>query len=229
MNTPTYGVADHYLGDKGVEYFGWQRQGGDFAGRINTHKFKHLIRPNDTVVDFGCGAGFLLRNLVCEKRIGIEVNPIARDFVRSNGIECYSTAAELPDGCADVIVSDHALEHVPYPIGALQELHGKLKENGLLAICVPHNNYWEDRTYRADDQNHHLHSWTCQTFGNTLWEAGYEIVSIANRTHAWPGRWTVACYGRLPLWLFDTVCTTYGLVAGKGQQVFAVARRRKSV
>jgi len=134
----------------------------------------------------------------------------------------------MPDGVADLIVSDHALEHVPFPIGALSELRPKLRSGGLIAICVPHANYWEERRYDPNDQNHHLQSWTCQTFGNSLMEAGYEIVSIANRTHAWPGRWTVACYGRLPLWLFDLICRSYGLLTGKGQQVMAVARSRSA-
>ena len=111
----------------------------------------------------------------------------------ANGIECSRTIGELPDGAADVIVSDHAIEHVPFPIGALRELRSKLRPTGLLAVCVPHGNYREERCYNPSDPNHHLQSWTVQTFGNTLTEAGFEIVSIENRTHAWPGRWTVAC------------------------------------
>ena len=176
------------------------------------------------MLDFGCGGGFLLKNLVCHRRIGVEVNPAARRATEGLGIECYATVAAVPDGVADVIVSDHALEHVPFPIGALQELRPKLKAGGRLSICVPHDNYWEDRRYDPNNQNHHLHSWTCQTLGNTLTEAGYQIESISNRTHAWPRGWTVACYGRLPLWMFNAVCTIYGLSRGKGQQVIAVAR-----
>jgi SAM-dependent methyltransferase len=224
MTDPGYGVSDHYLGEKGAAYFGWQQGSGDFGGRINTHKFAHLIQPSDAVIDFGCGAGFLLKNLTCRRRLGVEINPVARAAAIDNGIECAETIGELPDGVADVIVSDHALEHVPFPIGALRELRSKLRPNGRLAICVPHGNYMEERRYDASDLNHHLHSWTVQTLGNTLTEAGFEIVSIANRTHAWPGRWTVACYGRLPLWLFDRICTTYGVLTAKGQQVIAVAR-----
>ena len=222
-SAPDYGTSDHYLGEKGEAYFAWQRGAGDFGGRINAHKFDRLIKASDTVLDFGCGGGFLLRNLRCARRVGVEINPAARRAAIDNGIECYATIAEVPDGIADVIVSDHALEHVPYPIGALRELRSKLRD-GVLSLCVPHGNYREERRYDPADQNHHLHSWTAQTLGNTLHEAGYELVSIGNRTHAWPGNWTVACYGRLPLWLFDAVCWSYGALTGKGQQVLAVAR-----
>ncbi len=224
MTQPTYGVSDHYLGEKGEEYYSWQQGSGDFGGRINTHKFAHLVQPHHTVVDFGCGGGFLLRNLRCARRIGVEVNPVARRAAQANGVECVASVADLDDAVADLIVSDHALEHVPYPIGALQDLRSKLKPGALLAICVPHGNYREERRFDPSDQNHHLHSWTVQTLGNTLVEAGYDLVAIQNRSHAWPGRWTVACYGRLPLPLFDLVCRSYALATGKGQQVFAVAR-----
>jgi SAM-dependent methyltransferase len=224
MPAPDYGVADHYLGAKGEAYFGWQRGSGEFGGRINSHKFNHLVHPTDTVLDFGCGGGFLLRSLDCAERIGVEINPIARRFAADSGLVCYATIDEVPNRSVDLIVSDHALEHVPFPIMALRELRAKLRAGGLLAVCVPHGNYRAERGYDPEDQNHHLHSWTCQTFGNTLVEAGYEIVSIKNRTHAWPGRWTVACFGRLPLWLFDYICLSYGVLSGKGQQVMAVAR-----
>ncbi len=145
--TPDYGTADHYLGEKGEEYFAWQGGPGDFGGRINTHKFRHLIRPSDTVIDFGCGGGFLLKNLTCSRRIGIEINPAARRVASGLGIECYAAVTDVPDGVADVIVSDHALEHVPFPIAALKQLRTKLKPGGVLSICVPHDNYWEDRHY----------------------------------------------------------------------------------
>ena len=197
MDTPEYGVAYRYLGEKGEQYFAWQSGSGDFGGRINTHKFRHLISPADTVLDFGCGGGFLLKNLVCHRRIGVEVNPAARRATEGLGIECYATVAAVPDGVADVIVSDHALEHVPFPIGALQELRPKLKAGGRLSICVPHDNYWEDRRYDPNNQNHHLHSWTCQTLGNTLTEAGTRSSrSATERTHGpAAGRWpaTVDC------------------------------------
>ena len=117
---PDYGVADHYLGEKGKGYFAWQSAGGDFAGRINQHKFSHLIKPSDTVLDFGCGGGFLLRHLNCARRIGVEINPTVREYASQHGIECYATVDEVPNDSADIVTSDHALEHVPFPISVLR-------------------------------------------------------------------------------------------------------------
>jgi SAM-dependent methyltransferase len=195
-----------------------------FAGKINRHKFEGLIKRSDAVIDFGCGGGFLLKNLECGRRIGVEINPDAREHAIGLGIECYEDLSEVPDGVADVAISDHALEHVLFPIGVLRMLRRKLKPDGILAVCVPTDNWRHQRVYRRDDRNHHLHTWTVQNFGNMLIESGFEIIRLGPRTHAWPRRWTVAAYGRLPLPLFDLVCRVYAALSGNGRQVFAIAR-----
>lgn len=223
---PTYGASDHYLGTKGEEYFSWQGAGGPFAARINERKFVHFVRPGHTVIDFGCGGGFLLARLNCQRRIGIEINPIARRNAEDLGIDCVASADCLEDGVADVVITDHALEHVPFPIGALQELRAKLKPGGVLVVCVPIDNWCIQREYDPNDLHHHLHTWTPQLLGNTLAEAGFEIVSVEARIFAWPGRWTVACYGRLPYFIFRMICWIYGCATGRGREIIAVAKPR---
>lgn len=223
---PDYGASEHYLGEKGKNYFAWQDGGAIFAGRINAHKFSHLVKPTDTVIDFGCGGGGLLYNLPCERKVGVEINPTARDMAVSRGVECYADVDDVPGGIADVIVSDHALEHVPFPIGVLSRLRTKLKPGGVLSICVPIDNWRRQKRYDPADIHHHLHTWTPQLLGNTLSEAGYEVVSIYARIHRWPGRWTVAAYGRLPFWLFQLVCFLYGAATRAGAEIISVAKPR---
>jgi len=215
------------LGEQGEEYFKWQSGAGHFGARINAHKFEHLVKPSYTVIDFGCGGGFLLAKLDCKRRIGVEINPAARRHAETLGVESFASAEEVSDGIADLIISDHALEHVPFPIGALTTLRQKLKPNGALSICVPIDNWRRDRRYDPADQNHHLHTWTPQLLGNTLFEAGFEVQSVYARIFAWPGRWTVACYGRLPFPVFRAICFTYGWLTGKGWEILAVAKPRR--
>ena len=222
--TPSYGTSSHYAGAKGEEYFSWQSAGGAFGALINAHKFRHLVQPSQVVVDFGCGGGFLLKTLDCARRIGIEINPAARAYATAAGIECHATTADVPDGVADLIVSDHALEHVPFPIGLLRELRAKLKPNGLLSICVPIDNWRHQRVVDPHDRNHHLHTWTPQLLANTLHEAGYEVIDVHARVFAWPGRLTVAAYGRLPFWMFRAICDWYGTLTGQGWEVLATCR-----
>jgi SAM-dependent methyltransferase len=225
-SSPVYGASKHYLGKQGEEYFKWQSGTGHFGARINAHKFRHLVKESDTVIDFGCGGGFLLARLNCQRRLGVEINPAARKHAHDLGIECFASAEDVPDGIADLIISDHALEHVPYPIGALTTLRHKLKPAGLLSICVPIDNWRRERRYDRNDQNHHLHTWTPQLLGSSLFEAGFEVKSIHARIFAWPGRWTVACYGRLPYSVFRAICFSYGWMTGTGWEILAVAEPR---
>jgi SAM-dependent methyltransferase len=224
---PKYGASDHYIGERGKEYFAWQSGGGALAAQIQSHTFAQYVKHDNTVIDFGCGGGFLLAHLDCKRRYGVEINAIARQHAQSLGVHCVADAAALQDEIADVILTNHALEHVPYPIGALSTLRNKLRTEGLLIVCVPMESWRIHRKYDPSDSNHHLHTWTPQLLGNTLYEAGFEVVSVSGRVVAWPGRWTVACYGRLPYFLFRIICWCYGKLSGKGHEVLAVARRRK--
>lgn len=224
---PQYGTSDHYLGEKGKEYFRWQSAGAEFAAKITAHNFEHLVQSSHTVLDFGCGGGFVLNGLTCKRRIGVEINPFARIHAVELGIECFESTKDVPDAIVDLVISNHTLEHVPYPIAALRELRTKLKPGGQLALCVPIDNWRIQRRYDPADINHHLHTWTPQLLGNTLYDAGFDVVDIRTRICAWPGRWTVATYGRLPLWAFRQICYWYGLCTGKGREILAIAAPRQ--
>lgn len=223
---PTYGASDRYLGQKGEEYFTRQARLGALNGQIEAHKFRHLIRPIDTVVDFGCGSGHLLRALDCSRRIGVEINPIARQYCIELGIECYEDLGDVSDEVADVAISNHALEHIPYPIEALRLLRCKLKQNGILAICVPIDDWRVHKLYDPNDPNHHLHSWTIQLLGNSLSEAGFAVHNgdIRVMTHSWPWYYHFV-YVNLPLPLFNMFCTIWAIIARR-RQLFAVVKPR---
>src|SRR5271154_5099301 len=54
----------HYAGDAGAAYFSWQNSiSGEMGGRLNARKFNAHLDPRATVVDFGCGAGYMLEQL----------------------------------------------------------------------------------------------------------------------------------------------------------------------
>lgn len=126
-------VSAHY--DK--KYFDWQASLGEFGGWANLSKFTRYLSDEAAVLDFGCGGGFLLKNIQCAKRVGVEVNPAAAETARKNGIEVYDSAAEVPDDYVDVIISNNALEHTLQPIKELKELYKKLKVGGTIVFIVP--------------------------------------------------------------------------------------------
>src|SRR5579863_8195394 len=112
---PAGGLADgssHYEGSAGARYFEWQNENAASMANIEARKFRDLIKPTDRVLDFGCGGGHILRNLVCQSRVGVEINPAARRFAQGSGIECHATLSEVGSDSFDVIISNHALEHV---------------------------------------------------------------------------------------------------------------------
>jgi 2-polyprenyl-3-methyl-5-hydroxy-6-metoxy-1,4-benzoquinol methylase len=117
-------TSKHYNAD----YFNWQKKVGEFGGWANLSKFSNYISYEDAVLDFGCGGGFLLKNLHCKKKIGIEVNDSALEIAKKNGIEVHKNCEDIQDNSIDVIISNNALEHTLHPLDELKTLWKKLKE-----------------------------------------------------------------------------------------------------
>ena len=67
------------------DYFNdYQKKIGEFGGKANLFKFEEHIKNTDNVLDFGCGGGFLLSNLDCKYKAGIEINSIARKYCKND-------------------------------------------------------------------------------------------------------------------------------------------------
>lgn len=141
--------AQHY---PEVAYGGFSEADGAlrFYGRIRA-----LIRPEDTVLDIGCGRGAklddpvtyrreiqILRGL-CRKVIGIDVDQAG---TQNSSIDEFR---HLPDPTApwpvetasiDLALSDYVMEHVPDPAAFIAEARRVLKPGGILCLRTP--NAW---------------------------------------------------------------------------------------
>ena len=126
-------ISNHYNSN----YFDWQSPDGAFGGWANQTKFNKYIQPEDIVLDFGCGGGFLLKNLNCKKRVGLEINPAAIEAAKKNGVEVYNRVVDIPDNSIDIIISENALEHALQPLEELKDLYKKLKTGGKIIFVVP--------------------------------------------------------------------------------------------
>jgi SAM-dependent methyltransferase len=207
-----------------ARYFDWQAPIGEFGGWANRSKFEAYVRPDARVLDFGCGGGFLLRGIACAKKVGVEPNAAAADVARRNGLEVFASADEVPDDYVDLIVSNHALEHVPEPLGALHSLRRKLRPDGTAVFVVPCESI--GYRYRPGDVNHHLYSWSPMCLGNLFTEAGFRVVESEPYIHKWPpGYRLVARLGGRAL--FDLACRLYGRLERSWFQVRVVARRNE--
>jgi SAM-dependent methyltransferase len=157
------------------QYFEWQRKSGEFCGAANRLKFEAFSGPDKAILDFGCGGGFMLKNLPAKTRMGVEINPSARKLAIENGIEAVSKTEEVPNDFADLIISDHALEHTPHPLEELKKLFPKLKAGGKIVFVVPCEHV--DYNYVPDDINQHLYSWSPMAIGNLFTQAGFQVIS----------------------------------------------------
>ncbi|MBJ6723165.1 class I SAM-dependent methyltransferase [Geomesophilobacter sediminis] len=204
-------------------YFAFQRDMGEFSGWAETPKFAQYIPAGATVIDFGCGGGFILKNLNCARKIGVEINDTARMVAkRENGLEVVKFAHELKDSVADVIISNHALEHCFSPHAELSTLLDKLKPGGRIVFYVPCESI--DYRWKPDNVHMHLYTWNPMTLGNLFISAGYEVEGVDSYFFKWPPRYrTVAKFGRRA---FDAVCHFYGLLTRNNSQVRVVARKK---
>ena len=215
----------------GAEYFKWQSEIGRLGGWADLSKFSRYIRDDMKVLDFGCGGGYLLTNIQCLDKIGIEINAAARAEADRNGVRTVGSAAEIENGWADIIISNHALEHCLHPLRELEDLLPKLALGGIAVFVFPCEA--AKNRYRCDDGNHHLYSWSPMSAANLFSEAGFDVVESKIYLHMWPRRSVArlprSIGGRL---LFEVGCRLYGvmtylnLTPVASSQVRVVARRK---
>lgn len=182
-------VGKQYAGQEGLDYFAWQDRLGRMGPELDAFKFSmEEVAPTDTVIDFGCGGGYMLERFDVADRIGIEPNPEARSAAEARGLRVVESAAELEAAIADFAFSHHALEHSLTPYQDLVDLRRLLKPNGRLSLWLPLDDWRrpDQRHVGREDENHHLYAWTPRTLGNLLKEAGFQVRAVMIVAHAWP-------------------------------------------
>ena len=214
-------VSTHY----NKKYFDWQASIGEFGGWANQTKFIEYISNDSKVLDFGCGGGFLLKNIECRKKVGVEVNPSAADIAKKNGIEVFGSLAEVPDNYVDVIISNNALEHTLQPLEELRALYRTLEVGGTIIVVVPCESI--SYAYKPNDVNHHLYSWSPMCIGNLFAEVGFSVVESKPYIHKWPPRYRLIARvgGRR---LFDLACLIYGRIERSWFQVRVIAEKNNA-
>ncbi len=200
--------ADYY----NTDYFNWQKNIGVFAGKFKSFIFQKPIKKTDTIIDFGCGGGFLLKNLKCARKIGIEPNKNAHHQLKLNNVEAFSSPHELlekyGENFADVIISNNALEHSLNPLIELKSLYPLLKKGGLIYFIVPCDNI--NLKYYPNNINYHLYSWSPLNLGNLFNEAGFKVFKTNSRIEKWPPYYKTI--QKIFGWkLFFLICKVYAL------------------
>lgn len=97
------------------------------------------------ILDVGCGTGELITiplGFLGVNILGIDINLPSIEYAKGKNpfenvtFECTSVK-ELADSQFDFIICSEVLEHLKNPSDMLQEIKGKLKENGICIITIP--------------------------------------------------------------------------------------------
>jgi SAM-dependent methyltransferase len=217
QEAPEYGASAHY----DATYFAWQNADIDTKTKIKVRRFAPYIRPTDAVMDFGCAGGGMLAGLPGARKIGVELNDVARESaIKDHGLEAYKSLDTTPDAVADVIVSNHTLEHLASPFEALRQLRRKLRPGGKLVLVLPIDDWRAQREWDPRDINRHLFTWSPLNLGNLLDEAGWHPTELrVIRRTLMRG---FATFAKLPRPVFESISWAYSVLRHR-QELLAVA------
>jgi len=215
---PNKGMGSYY----DQKYFDWQKRLGQIAVKRDYWKFYKFIKHDDVVLDFGCGGGYLLAAYKCKEKYGIELNPSAQRVAIENGLNAVETVIDLPkDVMFDLIISNHALEHVYNPLETIKSLYPRLKDTGKIVFYVPIK-CREERKYFEGDINQHLHCWTPLLIGNLFATAGYKVKKARFVIHAWlPGS---SYLHFIPNFLYHPMCFIWSILTDVKQVMIVAAK-----
>jgi SAM-dependent methyltransferase len=172
-----------------------------------------LKRP--TIVDVGCGPGFLvncLENWFPQAEvIGIDSSDELLDVARSRCEKVRflkGDACSLPigDGSADVLFILHVIEHLPEPSNFFAEAQRVLRPGGLLVVATPNS---EGLGYRLMKQNWqgfsdptHISLKSISSWRDVVTGSGFKIVRDGTT-----GLTGIPILNRMPLGLIHWVPT----------------------
>ena len=187
-------ISSHYLGESGKMYFEGGFKKESEPGRLfQARHFQPYCDEGLDLLDFGCADGFFLRALPARRRIGIEVNPAARQRCEelcreeNTSIELHETLSSVENEAVDIIISNHCLEHVPNPIENLEQMRRCLRPQGDLLLVVPFDDWRNNKhkNWRAGDTDFHLYTWSPMNLGNLVCDAGFHVITSNICSQAW--------------------------------------------
>jgi SAM-dependent methyltransferase len=175
-----------------------------YPDRLARYLFdRYSLKPNQKLLDIGCGRGEFLRGFISCGVLGFGVD-------RSKAAQKYCPQAELrtadlensplpyDDNFFDVVYSKSVIEHFYYPERLVQEMFRVLKPGGLAITLCPdwefnYRIYFEDYTHRTPFMKsslrdiqlmHGFENVRVERFRQlpVLWEAGSALLPAAELT-----------------------------------------------
>ena len=138
------------------------------------------------ILDIGCAQGFFLfsASQTGYTTKGIEISQDAAEYARREfGLDIEAKPFEelrFAENHFDVVTLWQVLEHVPYPLTVLQEVHRILRPGGLLAVSTPDIGGTSARILGKrwwDIKRLHVNQFTTKTLTDILQNAGFKNTS----------------------------------------------------
>lgn len=114
--------------------------------RDRNRKVAKYLKPGKSLLDIGCGRGYLLRISPCKQNVGIDELRCYK-YIKNGGGKIVERSAweglvvegNLPfeDSSFDYATIIALIEHLHYPDEILRECHRILRQNGLLIMTTP--------------------------------------------------------------------------------------------
>lgn len=206
-------------------YFEWQIKAGRYGAQQDVWMYEKYIKAKYTVLDFGCGGGYMIEKLKCKNKLGVDINPYARQVAAKKGIKVFPSLDKIPNNIKfDVILSHHSLEHVLDPYEILTKLRLKLKQKGIIICVVPIDDWRDQKKYVTRDINKHMFAWTPLLLGNLFSEAGFRLRKIEIISRAWLPL-SRFYYDYFPKFLYNFCCEIWSRII-RSRQIRIIAVRK---
>jgi 2-polyprenyl-3-methyl-5-hydroxy-6-metoxy-1,4-benzoquinol methylase len=162
----------------------WHAYCGQYLGYV-------LKRAKGRVLDIGCGRGGLLEELSdngCES-YGVELNPDSVEICRKKGLNVKVGSIDdldFEEGFFDTVILWHVIEHVPFPMKALEKIKKILKPGGSVFLFLPNASSYFAALFGISWVNWHIpfhfYHFTPDTFRRVARKSEFDIVRLKTAT-----------------------------------------------
>jgi SAM-dependent methyltransferase len=144
-------------------------------------------QPGRRVLDFGCGTGWLSRQLAVYGQVhGVDGSPAAVDMARLENPGAHFTCADILNneaitdlGQFDLVVSSEVIEHIPEPLkpAYAHSLEHVVRPGGTLILTTPNRLVW-DYYWTPGAQGQPIEHWCTPSQLLGLLRPSFECLSL---------------------------------------------------
>ncbi len=114
--------------------------------------FQQFVEKGDIVLDVGCGYGEFINNIICKKKLAIDLNKLSKKYLNKNIEFFLESSTEMPDvksKSINKIFVSNFFEHLEreHIVETIKEFKRVLKDKGEVLILQPNirfcaKDYW---------------------------------------------------------------------------------------